>query len=86
LPGLVVPAGPAPRVTIRLPQTVLPHRACEDPMPPKLKTALFWIVAIFLVYAIVTSPDRAADMVRALWDIIVSAFTSFGRFFSNLTE
>ncbi|WP_315094558.1 hypothetical protein [uncultured Cellulomonas sp.] len=55
-------------------------------MPPKLKTALFWIVAIFLVYAIVTSPDRAADMVRALWDIIVGAFTSFGQFFSSLTE
>ena len=53
-------------------------------MPPKLKTALFWIIAIFLVYAIVTSPDRAADMVRALWDIIVGAFSSFGRFFANL--
>jgi len=55
-------------------------------MPPKLKTVLFWLVAIFLVYAIVTSPDRAADMVRALWDIIVSAFTSFGQFFANLTQ
>ena len=55
-------------------------------MPPKLKTLLIWIVAIFLVYAIVTSPDRAADLVRALWDIVVSAFTSFGTFFTNLTE
>lgn len=55
-------------------------------MPPKIKTALFWIIAIFLVYAIVTSPDRAADLVKALWDLIVSAFTSFGTFFRNLTE
>ncbi|MBO3084877.1 hypothetical protein [Cellulomonas fengjieae] len=55
-------------------------------MPPKIKTALFWIVAIFLVYAIVTSPDRAADGVRALWDIVVRAFSSFGEFFANLTQ
>ncbi|GCE75786.1 hypothetical protein [Cellulomonas biazotea] len=55
-------------------------------MPPKLKTVLIWIVAIFLVYAIVTSPDRAADLVRALWDMITGAFTSFGTFFSGLTE
>lgn len=55
-------------------------------MPPKIKTALFWILAIFLVYAIVTSPDRAADAVRAVWDIIVSAFSSFATFFANLTE
>ena len=55
-------------------------------MPPKLKTTLIWIVAIFLVYAIVTSPDRAADLVRALWDMITGAFASFGRFFAGLTE
>jgi hypothetical protein len=55
-------------------------------MPPKIKTALFWIIAIFLVYAIVTSPDRAADLVKALWDIIVNAFTSFATFFRSLTE
>ena len=55
-------------------------------MPPKIKTALIWIIAIFLVYAIVTSPDRAADAVQAVWDIIVSAFTSFAQFFENLTE
>jgi hypothetical protein len=55
-------------------------------MPPKLKTLLIWIVAIFLIYAIVTSPDRAADLVKALWDMIAGAFASFGRFFSSLTE
>ena len=55
-------------------------------MPPKIKTALFWIIAIFLVYAVVTSPDRAADLVKALWDLIVSAFTSFATFFRSLTE
>ena len=55
-------------------------------MPPRLKNVLFWLIAIFLVYAIVRSPDRAADLVRALWDIILSAFASFGTFFRSLTE
>jgi hypothetical protein len=39
----------------------------------------------------VTRADREralalSDAVRAVWDIIVSAFTSFARFFENLTE
>ena len=55
-------------------------------MPPKIKTAIFWIIAIFLVYAIVTSPDRAADVVKAIWDFIFGAFSSFATFFRNLTE
>jgi len=62
------------------------RRPHEVPMPPKLKTLLIWVVAIFLVYAIVTSPDRAADLVKALWDMITGAFASFGRFFASLTE
>ena len=66
-----------PRGSIRrllptvLPADALPDRAtrprrrpARTPMPPKIKTALFWIIAIFLVYAIVTSPDRAADLVQ----------------------
>lgn len=55
-------------------------------MPAKAKTILMWIVVIFLIYAIVTSPDRAADVVQAVWDVISGAFASFGQFFSNLTQ
>ena len=58
----------------------------EDLMPGKAKTLLIWLVVIFLIYAIVTSPDRAADVVRALWDVITGAFASFGRFFAGLAS
>ncbi|MEG3616767.1 MULTISPECIES: hypothetical protein [Isoptericola] len=55
-------------------------------MPAKAKTLLIWLVVIFLIYAIVTSPERAADIVQALWDVIAGAFASFGEFLANLTS
>ena len=58
----------------------------DTSMPPKLRTALIWATAIFLVYAVVTSPDRSADVVRALWDVVSGAFASFATFFQNLTS
>jgi predicted permease len=53
-------------------------------MPAKAKTFLIWLVVIFLIYAIVQSPDRAAEIVKALVDVIVNAFTAIGQFFGNL--
>jgi peptidoglycan/LPS O-acetylase OafA/YrhL len=35
----------------------------------------------FFVYAIVTSPTQAADLVHTLWDIIVQGLTGIGGFF-----
>lgn len=55
-------------------------------MPPKIKVVLIWILVVFLVYAVVATPDRAADVVQAVWRFVVGAFTGFGRFFSNLTN
>ncbi|MCA5894829.1 hypothetical protein LEP48_15940 [Isoptericola sp. NEAU-Y5] len=55
-------------------------------MPAKAKTLLIWIVVIFLIYAIVTSPDSAADIVTAIWEFITGAFASFGQFFANLAS
>lgn len=55
-------------------------------MPAKAKTLLIWLVVIFLIYAIVNSPDRAADIIKALWDVITNAFSAFGQFFSNLAS
>ncbi|MGN8245743.1 hypothetical protein ACTHAM_002868 [Cellulomonas soli] len=55
-------------------------------MPPKAKSALIWVIVIFLVYAVITSPERAADVVRALWEMISAAFAGFGRFFDSLTS
>jgi hypothetical protein len=59
---------------------------CEDTMPPKAKSILIWVVVIFLVYAVITSPERAADVVRALWDLVTAALAGFGRFFDSLTS
>lgn len=38
------------------------------------RTIAVWLVVIFLIYAVVTSPDRSADIVEALWDVITTAF------------
>ncbi|WP_179951072.1 hypothetical protein [Xylanimonas oleitrophica] len=54
-------------------------------MPAKAKTLLIWVVVIFLIYAIVQSPDRASDIVKAVWDVVTNAFSSFGQFFAGLT-
>lgn len=55
-------------------------------MPAKAKTILIWIVVIFLIFAIVNSPDRASAVVEAIWNFIVDAISAFGTFFSNLTS
>jgi hypothetical protein len=53
-------------------------------MPAKTKTILIWVVVIFLIYAIVKSPDRSAEIVTALTDVLVNAFKAIGQFFGNL--
>ncbi|GEA83481.1 MAG: hypothetical protein NVV70_07535 [Cellulomonas sp.] len=55
-------------------------------MPARAKNILMWIVVIFLIYAVVQNPDKAADVVRSIWDFIYDAFAGFGRFFSNLAS
>lgn len=53
-------------------------------MNSKMKTALTWIIVIFVIYAIVTSPERSADILQGVLDVIVSAFHSIGKFFHSL--
>ncbi|WP_166435898.1 hypothetical protein [Cellulomonas shaoxiangyii] len=53
-------------------------------MPARAKSILMWVVVIFLVYAVVTNPDRAADVVRSVWDFLWAAIQGFGEFFRNL--
>lgn len=55
-------------------------------MPSKIKVILVWLVFGFLVYAIITSPERAADILQAIWDIIAQGFSNIGRFFAALIE
>lgn len=53
-------------------------------MPTTIRRILHWLVWGFLIYAVITNPDRAADIVRAIWDIISQGFLNIGRFFNQL--
>ena len=55
-------------------------------MHPKVKMTLIWVLVIFAVYAVIRSPDRAADIVEGVWDVIVGAFSSIGQFFYSLLD
>ena len=49
---------------------------------PRVKKILLWILVAFAVYAIITSPTQAADIVHTTWSIIVEAVTRIGAFFN----
>lgn len=56
----------------------------ETPMPGKVKTLLIWLAVAFVIYAIVTSPDQVADVIKSIGSIIGQAFHGIGQFFSSL--
>ncbi|MFC0644572.1 hypothetical protein [Cellulomonas phragmiteti] len=58
----------------------------ELTMPARVRNFVIWVVFIFLVYAAVTNPDRAADTVRSIWDFIYGVFNGFARFFERLAS
>ncbi len=53
-------------------------------MPAKLKTILIVLVVIFLTYAVVRDPERAATVVRSIWDLLFNTIQGFGKFFASL--
>jgi hypothetical protein len=53
-------------------------------MPDRMKRVLFWLLFGFVVYAIVSNPDGAADIVASIWDIIADGFRNIGRFFEAI--
>lgn len=53
-------------------------------MPPTVRGVLHFLVWGFLIYSIITSPDRAADIVGDVWDILSLGFLNVGRFAANL--
>lgn len=55
-------------------------------MPKNIKTILIWGIFAFIVYAIITSPERAADIVQATWEIIATGFGNIFTFFDELTK
>lgn len=52
-------------------------------MPP-VKKIVMWLVVIFLLYAILTSPDQAADIFGSAWQVVVNGVSNIASFFDNL--
>jgi len=50
----------------------------------RVKKVAGWLLVAFLVYAIVKSPNQAADIVRTSLDVIVQGVRSIGTFFDAL--
>ncbi|WP_370890862.1 hypothetical protein [Janibacter sp. GXQ6167] len=51
---------------------------------PPIKKIVLWLLVIFLLYAIFTNPDSAANMVGSAWDIIENGVQNIFRFFDSL--
>lgn len=51
---------------------------------PSIKKIVTWVLVIFIVYAIVTSPTSAADIARSAWDILASGVQNIFTFFDSL--
>ena len=51
---------------------------------PPIKKIILWLHTIFLIYAILTSPGDAADIVGTAWDVIANGVENIGRFFDEL--
>ena len=43
---------------------------------PPIKKIILWLLTIFLIYAILTSPGDAADIVGSAWDVIANGVTN----------
>jgi cell shape-determining protein MreC len=52
-------------------------------MPP-IKKIVLWLIVIFLLYAILTSPSDAADIVDSAWDVVRNGVQNIFDFFDAL--
>ncbi len=52
-------------------------------MPP-IKKIVLWLVVIFLLYAVLTSPTSAAAMLGSAGDIVANGVRNIGQFFDAL--
>ena len=51
---------------------------------PRVKKILLWLVVAFAAYAIFTSPDQAADIVKTSGSILADGARNIGSFFDAL--
>jgi len=66
----------------------VPDRPADD-RPKELtmqrvKKILLWVLVAFAAYAIFTSPDQAADILRTAGSILVDGARNLGNFFDAL--
>lgn len=54
-------------------------------MPP-VKKIIMWLVVIFLLYAILTSPTEASNIVGSVWDVIKNGVSNIFEFFDSLLK
>ncbi len=51
---------------------------------PPIKKIVLWLLTIFLLYAILTSPDAAANIVGSSWDLVYNGVKNIGIFFDSM--
>ena len=54
-------------------------------MPP-IKKIVMWLLVIFLLYAILTSPAQAADIFGSAWEVVANGVQNVAAFFDNLID
>ena len=54
-------------------------------MPP-VKKIVLWLLVIFLLYAILTSPTEASNIIGSIWDIIKNGVENIFKFFDSLLK
>lgn len=52
-------------------------------MPP-VKKIVMWLVVVFLLYAILTSPTDAAAIFGSAWDVLANGVRNIATFFDSL--
>ena len=52
-------------------------------MPP-IKKIVMWLLVVFLLYAILTSPTQAADIFGSAWEVISNGVRNIAAFFDTL--
>jgi hypothetical protein len=67
---------------VRLPPR-FPDLRRTTSMPP-IKKIVMWLVVVFLLYAILTSPSDAADIFGSAWEVVKNGVTNVATFFDSL--
>jgi hypothetical protein len=49
-----------------------------------VKKIVLWTLVAFFIYAVITSPGQAADIVQNAWDLLLQGFKNIGSFFNSI--